>query len=86
MGDFPNNPSAGDTYAFQSVTYTYTGGAWYSGGGFVSGSGSGSGADGPTGPTGPTGGAEVYVTGSTGGPPSWWISSANTGDLYIEVI
>ena len=39
-----------------------------------------------TAPTGSAGGPDVTVVGSTGGPTAGWISSAATGDFYIEVV
>ena len=59
------------------------------GGGGVTGPTGPTGGNGPAGSTGPTGsgiGPTVTVTGGTGGPDASWISSAATGDFYIEVV
>ena len=74
--DFPSNPSAGATYSYGSILWTWNGTAWDK----TTGSGSGNtGATGATGPQGNTG--ATGTTGATGptGPQGNTGNNGNTG-------
>jgi len=76
MALFPNNPSVGDTVAFGSVVYRWSGSEWISLGEVagIQGPAGNTGATGNTGPSGPSGptGADSTVAGPIG-------STGNTG-------
>jgi hypothetical protein len=77
--DFPNSPSAGDSFTANSKTWTFTGGKWVLNVSTV-------GVVGPTGPTGVTGATgSAGPTGLTGATGDWStaqeVVSFTTGNL-----
>ena len=83
MALFPNNPSNGDTVAFGSVVYRWSGSEWISLGEVagIQGPAGNTGATGNTGPSGPSGptGADSTVAGPTGSTGA----TGNTGEQVI---
>jgi len=76
--NFPNNPSNGNTYAFNSITWAWNGAAWDRQSTNVVGITGATGPQGVTGATGPVGDYVVSFNGITGAVTGVTTSTANT--------